>query len=90
MTSEFTLEPTEKFFKENLYFKLDQSNVVMFEQRMIPAVSFDGKAILENKAKVAMAPGEGIRCVQSDLCSAGLAARNILSKYCLVFSLHIK
>ncbi|XP_033892643.3 UDP-N-acetylhexosamine pyrophosphorylase-like protein 1 [Acipenser ruthenus] len=56
MTSEFTLEPTEKFFKENQYFKLDQSNVVMFEQRMIPAVSFDGKAILENKAKVAMAP----------------------------------
>ncbi|MGH0125752.1 UNVERIFIED_CONTAM: hypothetical protein FKN15_001586 [Acipenser sinensis] len=67
MTSEFTLEPTEKFFKENQYFKLDQSNVVMFEQRMIPAVSFDGKAILENKAKVAMAPGEGIRWVQSDL-----------------------
>ncbi|KAK6470884.1 UDP-N-acetylhexosamine pyrophosphorylase-like protein 1 [Huso huso] len=56
MTSEFTLEPTEKFFKENQYFKLDQSNVVMFEQRMIPAVSFDGKAILENKSKVAMAP----------------------------------
>lgn len=57
MTSEFTLEPTEKFFKENNYFDLDPSNVVMFEQRMIPAVSFDGKLILEKKNKIAMAPG---------------------------------
>ncbi|XP_053473966.1 UDP-N-acetylhexosamine pyrophosphorylase-like protein 1 [Ictalurus furcatus] len=56
MTSEFTLEPTEKFFKENNYFDLDPSNVVMFEQRMIPAVSFDGKLILEKKNKIAMAP----------------------------------
>lgn len=57
MTSEFTLEPTEKFFKENSYFDLDPSNVVMFEQRMIPAVDFDGKIILEKKNKIAMAPG---------------------------------
>ncbi|KAL7838204.1 hypothetical protein AOLI_G00266080 [Acnodon oligacanthus] len=56
MTSEFTLEPTEKFFKENGYFGLDPSNVIMFEQRMIPAVSFDGKIILEKKNKIAMAP----------------------------------
>ncbi|KAG9281728.1 UDP-N-acetylhexosamine pyrophosphorylase-like protein 1 [Astyanax mexicanus] len=56
MTSEFTLQPTEKFFKDNSYFGLDPSNVVMFEQRMIPAVSFDGKIILEKKNKIAMAP----------------------------------
>ncbi|KAF5903133.1 UDP-N-acetylhexosamine pyrophosphorylase-like protein 1, partial [Clarias magur] len=56
MTSEFTLEPTEKFFKEHSYFDLDPSNVVMFEQRMIPAVGFDGKIILEKKNKIAMAP----------------------------------
>uniref|UniRef100_A0A8C1R0L1 UDP-N-acetylglucosamine pyrophosphorylase 1, like 1 n=1 Tax=Cyprinus carpio TaxID=7962 RepID=A0A8C1R0L1_CYPCA len=56
MTSEFTLEPTEKFFKDNEYFGLCPSNVVMFEQRMIPAVGFDGKIILEKKNKIAMAP----------------------------------
>ncbi|XP_039620278.1 UDP-N-acetylhexosamine pyrophosphorylase-like protein 1 [Polypterus senegalus] len=56
MTSEFTLSPTEKFFEENGYFGLDKSNVIMFEQRMIPAVSFDGKVILEAKSKIAMAP----------------------------------
>lgn len=57
MTSEFTLAPTENFFKENNYFGLDPSNIIMFEQRMIPAVTFDGKMILQDKGKVAMAPG---------------------------------
>ncbi|XP_068429512.1 UDP-N-acetylhexosamine pyrophosphorylase-like protein 1 [Clinocottus analis] len=56
MTSEFTLAPTEKFFKENNYFDLEPSNIVMFEQRMIPAVTFDGKVILQEKGKIAMAP----------------------------------
>ncbi|XP_070780779.1 UDP-N-acetylhexosamine pyrophosphorylase-like protein 1 isoform X1 [Enoplosus armatus] len=56
MTSEFTLAPTQKFFKENSYFGLEPSNIVMFEQRMIPAVTFDGKVILQGKGKVALAP----------------------------------
>uniref|UniRef100_A0A1A8MEP6 UDP-N-acteylglucosamine pyrophosphorylase 1, like 1 n=1 Tax=Nothobranchius pienaari TaxID=704102 RepID=A0A1A8MEP6_9TELE len=56
MTSEFTLKPTQKFFKENRYFGLDPSNIILFEQRMVPAVTFDGKVILEGKGKVAMAP----------------------------------
>lgn len=57
MTSEFTLGPTIKFFKEHDFFHLDPTNVVLFEQRMLPAVTFEGKAILERKDKVAMAPG---------------------------------
>lgn len=61
MTSEFTLVPTVKFFEENNYFGLKASNIIMFEQRMIPAVTFDGKVILENKGKLAMAPG---RCYE--------------------------
>ncbi|XP_074066717.1 UDP-N-acetylhexosamine pyrophosphorylase-like protein 1 [Macrotis lagotis] len=56
MTSEFTLKPTVEFFKENNFFKLDPANVIMFEQRMLPAVDFNGQAILERKDKVAMAP----------------------------------
>uniref|UniRef100_A0A3P8WPX3 UDP-N-acetylglucosamine pyrophosphorylase 1, like 1 n=1 Tax=Cynoglossus semilaevis TaxID=244447 RepID=A0A3P8WPX3_CYNSE len=56
MTSEFTLAPTEKFFQDNNYFGLRPSNIIMFEQRMIPVVTFDGKVILESKDKIAMAP----------------------------------
>lgn len=56
MTSEFTLAPTERFFKENKYFGLEPSDIVMFEQRMIPAVTFDGRVILQGKGKLAMAP----------------------------------
>ncbi|XP_004593675.3 UDP-N-acetylhexosamine pyrophosphorylase-like protein 1 isoform X2 [Ochotona princeps] len=56
MTSEFTLGPTATFFREHDFFQLDPSNVVLFEQRMLPAVSFEGQAILERKDKVALAP----------------------------------
>lgn len=57
MTSEFTLGPTAEFFKQHDFFCLDPDNVVLFEQRMLPVVTLDGKAILEQKHKVAMAPG---------------------------------
>ncbi|XP_066222733.1 UDP-N-acetylhexosamine pyrophosphorylase-like protein 1 isoform X2 [Saccopteryx leptura] len=68
MTSEFTLGPTATFFKEHDFFHLDPDNVVMFEQRMLPAVAFDGRAILERKDKVAMAPdgNGGLYCALAD------------------------
>lgn len=56
MTSEFTLGPTAAFFREHGFFQLDPASVVLFEQRMLPAVSFEGRAILGRKDKVAMAP----------------------------------
>ncbi|XP_056396175.1 UDP-N-acetylhexosamine pyrophosphorylase-like protein 1 [Hyla sarda] len=56
MTSEFTLSPTLKFFEDHNFFGIDRPDVVLFEQRMLPAVGFDGLAILERKDKVAMAP----------------------------------
>ncbi|XP_061576733.1 UDP-N-acetylhexosamine pyrophosphorylase-like protein 1 [Cololabis saira] len=56
MTSDFTLAATESFFQQNRYFGLEPANVVMFEQRMLPAVSLQGKLLLQGKGKVAMAP----------------------------------
>nr|XP_028690401.1 UDP-N-acetylhexosamine pyrophosphorylase-like protein 1 isoform X1 [Macaca mulatta] len=68
MTSEFTLGPTAEFFREHDFFHLDPANVVMFEQRLLPAVTFDGKVILERKDKVAMAPdgNGGLYCALED------------------------
>lgn len=56
MTSEFTLGPTQSFFSQHGYFGLPQADVVMFEQRMLPAVGFDGKVIMEGMGRIAMAP----------------------------------
>lgn len=57
MTSEFTLAPTRDFFRRNQHFGLDPSKVVLFEQRMIPAVSLQGDVLLQDRARLAMAPG---------------------------------
>jgi UDP-N-acetylglucosamine/UDP-N-acetylgalactosamine diphosphorylase len=56
MTSGPTRGPTEKYFQENNYFGLDKSNVMFFEQGVLPCISNEGKIILENKGKVAVAP----------------------------------
>lgn len=56
MTSGPTRKPTEDYFKKNNYFGLEKSQVIFFEQGVLPCISNDGKIILEGKSRVAVAP----------------------------------
>lgn len=57
MTSEHTKEPTQDFFRRHNYFGLQEENLVVFEQGMLPCFTFDGKIIMEAKSRIAKAPG---------------------------------
>ncbi|KAL8948402.1 MAG: hypothetical protein Q9222_005404 [Ikaeria aurantiellina] len=56
MTSGPTRKATEHFFEQNNYFGLNEDNVSIFEQGVLPCISNEGKILLESKAKVAVAP----------------------------------
>lgn len=65
MTSGPTRGPTEKFFKDNKYFGLDEKNVLIFEQGVLPCISNEGEILMESKSKVCSL---GLVCVFSNLC----------------------
>ncbi len=56
MTSNMNHEATEAFFKEHNYFGLVASHVHFFRQGRMPAVTPEGKILLETKGSIAMSP----------------------------------
>ncbi|KAL9979693.1 hypothetical protein ACROYT_G017393 [Oculina patagonica] len=57
MTSEHTVESTQKYFQEHNYFGLQKNDIIFFEQHTIPCLTLEGKIILDQPGKVARAPG---------------------------------
>jgi UDP-N-acetylglucosamine/UDP-N-acetylgalactosamine diphosphorylase len=56
MTSHQNHAATEGFFAENKFFGLDRGRVHFFRQGRMPAVTFDGKIMLESPGSIAMSP----------------------------------
>lgn len=56
MTSGPTDAPTRQFFKDNAYFGLKEENVIFFEQGVMPCFTLEGKFMLQEKGKLAIAP----------------------------------
>ena len=56
MTSAATDQETQNFFEKKNYFGLEKSQVFFFCQGMLPALTEEGKVILESPGKTAMAP----------------------------------
>lgn len=56
MTSHQNHAATEKFFQDNRFFGLDSSRVHFFRQGRMPAVSMEGKILLETPGSIALSP----------------------------------
>ena len=56
MTSHQNHAATEAFFQEKKYFGLESSRVHFFRQGRMPAVSFEGKILLETRGTIALSP----------------------------------
>ncbi len=67
MTSHANHEQTEQFFAANNFFGLDKARIHFFRQGRMPAVSFDGKILLETRSTLALSPdghGGSLRALQ--------------------------
>jgi len=56
MTSELNYAETVKIFEANNYFGLEQHNVFIFRQGVLPNFSIDGKILLAEKDRIATSP----------------------------------
>lgn len=88
MTSPLNHKETVQFFQEHQFFGANESDVIFFQQGMLPCLEENGKVILEGPGRVALAPdGNGgiYPSLQSSGCLDDMIARGI--QYLHVFSI---
>lgn len=82
MTSPMNNGPTKEFFEKNDYFGLDRSRVFFFSQSMWPALTGDGKIILDRPDHVFLGPdGHGgmLAALERTGCLADMEKRGLES-----------
>jgi len=63
MVSDANRAETEAFFADNNHFGLDATNIIFFQQRMMPCVDDDGKFMLDDVDRLAMNPNGHGGCI---------------------------
>ena len=84
MTSETNDTATRSFFEEHRFFNLDPADVMFFKQGMLPALTEDGKLILDEPGHIFMGPdGHGgmLDAMQARGVMQDLAERGITTLY---------
>ena len=56
MTSDVNHSETRKYFQDNGYFGLDEKDIFIFQQKMIPSLDIEGNLILKNKNSIFQNP----------------------------------
>lgn len=56
MTSPQNDQPTREFWQKHQVFGMDKANVTFFPQDQMPAIGFDGRALLESMDSLALSP----------------------------------
>ena len=82
MTSIVTHEPTLAYFQQHAYFGLPEADVRFFQQSELPALSSDGRILLESRHKLALSPnGNGgmFDALHASGCLADMARRGVTS-----------
>lgn len=71
MTSDATDSATRSFFEEMFFFGLGEDTVRFCKQESLPAISFDGKLLLESRSSLTMSPnghGGSIKAIYDSGC----------------------
>lgn len=87
LTSEATHDTTLSFLKDKDYFGLNESNIKVFKQGMLPCFTLDGKIILDQKHRISNAPdGNGglyralkVQGILDDMVERGISSVHVHS-----------